>query len=361
MKEFIGCDQHKEYSVFVSMNEAGAVGPAVRVPHDRVAVREFLAKLPPHSDIAIEASGHYYWLVDEMERPGHHPRLAHPLKVKERIGSRRKKTDQEDAGGLAMLLRNGTLPEVWIPPAELRDQREMLRLRMFLSRQRTQVKNRIHGALARYNIQITGDPYSGRWRLQLGDRLAELPEHTRQSVAWQLNALDFVEVQIEDVEKYLEKMMAVMAEADLLKTLPCVGRILSMVLVLEIGKVERFESAEHLASYCGLVPRVKSSGGRTRMGQISSDVNHYLKWAFIEAGNLVVVNQKKLPGSHVLRLYRRVKRKKNHQKAVVAVARHLAEAAYWILKKCEVYQPPQPRRKGADRSFVDARVSAERS
>ena len=66
------------------------------------------------------------------------------------------KTDKLDAGGLAILLRNGTLPEVWIPPSELRDQRELLRLRIFLVRLRTRVKNRIHAALARCNIQITG-------------------------------------------------------------------------------------------------------------------------------------------------------------------------------------------------------------
>jgi hypothetical protein len=65
------------------------------------------------------------------------------------------------------------------------------------------------------------------------------------------------------------------------------------------------------------------------------------------------------------RLYQRIKRKKNHQKAVVAVARHLAEAAYWILKKQEVYRDPQPkpkvpvRSRGCNPSFVDARVSAE--
>ena len=74
-------------------------------------------------------------------------------------------------------------------------------------------------------------------------------------------------------------------------------------------------------------------------------MNQYLKWAFIEAGNLVVIHQQHLAGQHVVRLYQRVKRKKNHQKAVVAVARHLAEAAYWILKKQEVYRDPQPKLK----------------
>jgi transposase len=109
----------------------------------------------------------------------------------------------------------------------------------------------------------------------------------------------------------------VTAEADLLKTMPGVGRILSMVMTLEIGRVERFPSAEQLASYAGLVPRVRSSGGHTRLGQICGDVNRYLKWAFIEGGNMVVVHQKHLPGEHVVRLYQRLKRKKNHQKAVV--------------------------------------------
>src|SRR5437867_13022711 len=116
--------------------------------------------------------------------------------------------------------------------------------------------------------------------------------------------------------------MQVSVEADLLKTLPCVGTVLSMVMMLEIGSVDRFPTAAHLASYAGLVPRVHSSGGHTRLGQICGDVNQYLKWAFIEAGNLVVIHQQHLAVQHVVRLYQRVKGKKNHQKGVVAVARN---------------------------------------
>ena len=97
--------------------------------------REFLGQLPHGSVIALEASGHYGWLVDEMERMGHRPRLANPLEAKRRMG-KPNKTDKLDATGLAVLLRNGTLPEVWIPPGELRDQRELLRMRIFLVRLR---------------------------------------------------------------------------------------------------------------------------------------------------------------------------------------------------------------------------------
>ena len=65
---------------------------------------------------------------------------------------------------------------------------------------------------------------------------------------------------------------------------------------------------------------------------------------FVEIGNLVVVNQRRLAGSHVVRRYQRIRRAKNHQKAVVAVARHLAEAAWWVLTKQEVYREPQGSR-----------------
>jgi hypothetical protein len=65
MEQFIGCDAHKKFSVFVAVNEKGHAGEALRVAHDRQLYREFLARLPAHSAIAVEASGSYSWLVDE--------------------------------------------------------------------------------------------------------------------------------------------------------------------------------------------------------------------------------------------------------------------------------------------------------
>jgi transposase len=282
-----------------------------------------------------------------MERSGHCPKLCNPLEAKRRMGLT-KKTDTLDARGLAILLRNGTLPEVWIPPSGLRDQRELLRCRIFLVRVRTRVKNRIHATLLRYNVQIEGaDLFGVAARRQLGVRLPELPEHSREAIEQELATLDFLNTQIESAEQRLEAIMQVSVEADLLKTLPCVGKILSMVLMLEIGRVDRFPTAAHLASYAGLVPRVHSSGGHTRMGQVCGNVNRNLKWAFVETGNLIVINQRGLAGTHVMRLYQRIKRAKNHQKAVIAVARHLAEAAWWVLTSQEVYREPHGPRQQA--------------
>jgi transposase len=225
---------------------------------------------------------------------------------------------------------------------KLRDQRELLRLRIFLVRLRTRLKNRIHGTLASHNVQVPGaDLFGVAARLELGARLPELPPHSREAIEQELATLDFLETQIESAERRLEAIMKVSVEADLLKTLPCVGPILSMVMMLEIGRVDRFPTAAHLARYAGLVPRVHPSGGHTRMGQVLGNVNRNLKWAFVEAGNLIVINLRRLVGTHVVRLHQLIKRAKKHQKAVVAVGRHLAEAAWWLLTNQEVYREPR--------------------
>src|SRR6516164_8275214 len=197
MEQFIGCDAHKKFSVFVAVNEKGQAGEALRVAHDPVLIREFLSRLPAHSAIAVEASQNYSWLVDEIERAGHRPKLCNPLEAKRRMGLTHK-TDKLDARGLAILLRNGTLPEVWIPPGELRDQRELLRMRIFLVRVRTRVKNRIHGTLARHNVVVPGsDLFGAEARRRLDEHLPELPMHSRGTIQQELKILDSLDTQIE--------------------------------------------------------------------------------------------------------------------------------------------------------------------
>jgi len=124
----------------------------------------------------------------------------------------------------------------------------------------------------------------------------------------------------------------------LLQTMPGVGFILAVVILQEVGDIRRFGSAERFASYCGVTPRVHASGGKVRYGRLRPDTNHYLKWAFSEAANSVAVNRKRYPARHVSGLYSRIRHRKNHAKAVGAVARHLAEATYWILTKGQAYR-----------------------
>jgi len=345
MNYYIGCDAHKKYSVFAGISEAGEIIPAQRVEHDRESYCSFLKSLPPTCRIAVESVGNWYWLVDEMEKAGHMPALVNPAKAKLMMGQLNK-TDKLDARGLAILSRNGTLPAVWIPPGELRDQRELPRMRMAMSQVRTKFKNRIHSTFAKYGITFDEvvDLFGKKGRKLMEKALDQLPPETRLSVQEQLRLLDQVEQSIRQAEKRIGQVIKMDDTMQLLQTLPGVGPILAIVIALEIGSIDRFATAEKLASYAGKVPRVSSSGGKTYYGRVRPDVNHYLKWAFTEAANAIVLQQKRWPDRHVVRLYQRVRKHKGHAKAVTAVGRHLAEATYWMMRNKELYREPGMKR-----------------
>lgn len=342
MKSYFGCDAHKKYSVFASINEAGHRGSCIRVENDRYQFSRFLQTLPPGSPIAVETVGNWYWMIDEMEKARHEPRLTHAGKAKLMMGQINK-SDKLDANGLALLLRNGTLPSVWIPPSELRDQRELPRMRMAMVKVRTLFKNRIHASLSKYAIQIkeVSDIFGAQGRKLMENRLSELPPQTRRSIEEQLKLLDQVKERIKECEKQIEKIIEETPAMRQLMTIPGVGPILATVIAMEIGQIDRFPRAENLASYAGTVPRIKESGGKIRYGRVRPDVNRYLKWALIEAANVVVLHQNRWPESHVVQLYRRIKQRRGHAKAIVAVARHLAEATYWMLTRNEPYKEPK--------------------
>ena len=351
MEYYIGCDAHKKYSVFTGISESGEVIESRRVEHDKAGFRSFLESLPAGCQIAVESVGNWYWLIEEMERAGHKPRLVHARKAKLMMGQINK-TDKLDARGLAILMRNGTLPAVWIPPGEVRDQRELPRMRMAISQVRTKLKNRIHAALVKYGITFegVGDLFGGKGRRLLEECMDELPPETGNTVRAQLWLLDQVDNSIKESERHIHQVIALNEDMQLLKTIPGVGEILSIVIALEIGDINRFSSAERLASYAGKVPRVNSSGGKTHYGRVRPDVNRYLKWAYTEAANAIVLQQHRLGDRHVLRLYKRLYRQKGHAKAVTALGRHLAEATYGILKKKEPYREPKLKQPVSSRT-----------
>jgi len=153
-----------------------------------------------------------------------------------------------------------------------------------------------------------------------------------------LEQLDHTERNIQAIEAQMKELFKQTEQHKLIQTIPGIGFILAVVILQEIGDIGRFSSPERLASYSGVTPRVHASGGKVRYGRLRPDTNHYLKWAFSEAGNSVAVNRKRFPARHVSQLYNRIRGRKNHAKAVGAVARHLAEATFWILTKGESYK-----------------------
>jgi len=343
----IAMDSHKRYSqVCVEELETGRMVCEARIEHRPGAIRQFLRRWEPGSPVAVETIGNWYWIVEEIEAAGQEPRLVNARRAKLMLGCINK-TDKLDARGLNRLQQTGTLPTVWIPPGVLRDHRELPRTRMVFAQQRTRLKNRIHSVLDKYGLgwkfEEISDLFGRQGRRVLEEVKKELPSQTRYTLGILLRQLDGVEAEIRRLEKRMRKVFSRTETVRRLMSLPGIGFILAVVLAQEIGSIERFSTAEKLAGYAGVVPRVHSSGGKTRYGRLRTDVNHYLKWAYAEAGNSVAVNRVVKAERHVSRLYNRIRARRGHSKAVGAVARHLAEASYWVWKKQCMYQEPPSR------------------
>jgi transposase len=341
MKEYISFDSHKHYTLVERETIKTRRAVQCRIGHYPGSIRGYLSRCKPGTAVAVEAIGNWYWIVDEIEQAELRPLLVHPRKAKLMMGMFNK-TDKLDVHGLNMLQRSSTLPTVWIPPGELRDLRELTRTRMFISQHRTRLKNRILATLAKYGLLVVGhsDAYGQKAREELNRLIAKLPHQTKYVTEMLLEQLDFVEQQIQKQEEGLQALVKITPEMDLLMSLPGIGVILAAVIALEIGDVRRFPSAEHLASYAGTTPRVHSSGDKVRYGRLRPDVNRYLQWAFVEAANSVALNHTRRSERHVSQLYRRLRQRRGHGKAIGAVARHLAEASFHVLSKKESYRDP---------------------
>ena len=337
----IAFDAHKQYTWALVEDEKGKVLREQRISHRKGALIEFLAGCEAGSAVAVETVGNWYWIADEIEAAGMVPRLVHAGKAKAMSGSINK-TDKLDVRGINRLQRSGTLPTVWIPPRGLRDARELPRTRMVLVGQRTRLKNRIHANLAKYGAtsREATDLFGVRGRVVLGERIRELPSQTRYATERLVEELEHLQLQIEGFEERMAELFRDTEDLELVETLPGVGFILGVVILMEVGDVRRFPSASQLAAYSGMTPRVHASGGRVRYGHTRSDVNHYLKWAYAEAANATAIHRRRHAQWHVSRLYERVRHRSGHQKAIGAVGRHLAEATYWILRKGEPYRDP---------------------
>lgn len=349
----IAFDSHKRYSQVCVQSQEGKIVCEGRVEHSKGSICKFLTDFDEGSPVALETVGNWYWIVDEIEAAGMLPRLVHAHKAKLMMGSVNK-TDKLDARGLNRLQQVGTLPEVWIPSAEIRDKRELARTRMIFGRERTRLKNRIHSVFDKYGLsgEFNGisDIFGSKGKSVMGQVVSQLPPETERMTSLLLEQLDVTCGHIAMIEKRMKEVFRETEEVKRLMSIPGIGFILAVVIAGEIGDIERFSGPSRLASYSGTVPRVHSSGGKTRYGKLRNDVNHYLKWAYSEAGNSTAVNHKRLPERHTSRLYKRIRDKKGHAVAVGAVARHLAEASYWVLKKDEDYR--EPKRKGDSQKAV---------
>jgi transposase len=225
-----------------------------------------------------------------------------------------------------------------------------------LRRHQSAFKNRIHGMLNQYGLKNwveeeddvdVHDWFAKKAQDHLMKAIEQLPSATQEATRQQWLAMQDLERRIKSLEGSMEVRMGKLGWLRRLQTIPGVGKILGATIWVEIGDVRRFPAAQHLARYAGLVPQMQSSGGKTWRGPTPRDCNHYLKWAFVEAANTIAAHESKWENKHIhaVGLYRRVKATtKLSGKAKVAVARHLAEATWWILTRKKDYCEPTSAR-----------------
>ena len=149
---FVGFDLHKRYITVCALSAEGEIIAEVRqLATSLEAILAWLALLPGPITVGVEATLYWEWLTTRLAARDIAVKVAHAFRVK-LIWQARAKTDPIDARKLAELLRVNLLPAIWIPDAATRERRQLLRVRAFLVRERTQLKNRIHGHLTSENL-----------------------------------------------------------------------------------------------------------------------------------------------------------------------------------------------------------------
>ena len=325
----IGLDLHKRYITACAMTEDGEIlAEQRRVVPEVAALEAFFVGLPAPLTVAMEATLYWAWLHDHLVARGITVQVAHAYQVK-LIWQARAKTDPIDARKLAELARTHLLPTVWVAGPELRGQRKLLRGRAYLVRLRTSVKNRIHGHLMAENCRTAvTDVYGKAGRAWLAT--LPLPVATRLQVDLLLEVIDALNVRLKRMDRDVARHEPLALQ---LQTVPGIGVFGAMLLLAEIGSIERFASSHELAAYAGLVPSTHSSGGKTAHGTVGRAGNRWLKWILIEA-----VQALKLAPGPIGAQYQRLLRAKGKQKATVAAARKLCGYLFWMLKEGWTYE-----------------------
>jgi len=337
---FIGIDQHKHYSMVAVINPGGAKLIEEKLYHsDIVGLTKFFSQFPSAAtEIALEATGFWYWLYDLLESLHLKVKLAHPLKVK-LIAESTIKTDKIDAYVLANLLRTGYLPTSYIPSKDIRNHRELLRHRIVLVYERTSLKNRIASVLSKLGINkevcnlyskegkswLRGLNLSDPYQLEINNYLELIEKLTDMAVG---------------LDKQIKKYLIKDERAKYLMSIPGIGEYTAYLLLAEIGEIDRFNSAKKLASYAGLVPSVNQSGQHLYFGRITKQGDTYMRYGAVESSHVAVRFDEGFG-----QRYRLLKSKKGSAVAITAIARDLIEVVYYVLKEKRNYYYKYPKVK----------------
>ena len=329
--KYCGIDLHSNNSVVVISDETDQMLYSKRLPND---LMQILAALEVHraelSGVVVESTYNWYWLVDGLQAAGYRVHLANTTAIKQYDGLKHR-GDESDARHLAQLLRLKLLPEGHIMPKGARAVRDLARKRMQLVQHRTTQILSIENGVSRH----TGGHISSNnvKRLQEIDlEKMQLGDMQTLGIKANIAVMQTLQEQIDSLEKVLAKHCRTEPGYRLLKSVDGIGEVLSTVILLETGDINRFAGVGNYASYCRCVGSRHESNGKKKGEGNTKNGNRYLAWAFVEAANFAVRYCEP-----ARRFYQKKKAKRNSTVAIKAVAHKLARACYHILKNKETF------------------------
>jgi len=278
--------------------------------------------------IAVECMFSWYWVSDFCEDNNIGFILGHALYMKAIHGGKAK-NDKIDSYKIASLLRGGTFPKAYVYPKEMRSTRDLLRRRMHLVRKRGELQAHIHNTNIQYNHPEIKKNLRYKSNRKLVEGRFEDPD-VQRSVDLDVKMIDFYDHQLSSVECYLLKNTKIHNYQNymLLKSVPGIGDILSMVILYETHDIGRFPRVQDFASYARLIKCKAESAGKTYGTSGAKIGNAHLKWAFSEAAVLF------LRGNPAAKKYvDKLTKKHNKGKALSILAHKLGRAVYFMLKR----------------------------
>jgi len=331
---YTGFDLHSTNTFVGIIDEGGARLWKKKLRNDPSLISETLR--PFKKDIVgivVESTYNWYWLVDLMMEEGYQVHLANPSRVQQYSGLKHG-DDEDDAFWLAEMLRLKILPEGFIYPKEQRPLRDLLRKRGHLVRLRTSLILSLQNILAR---NMGTKMKTNRMKALRTDHVTPLlAGNDDLSLAGRVSkdAIDALTRQITAIEVVVEKKMNLRRPYDLLLSMPGVGRVLALTIMMETGPIDRFADVGNYASYCRKVPAGRFSNDKKKGTNNRKNGNKYLSWAFAEAGELA-----RRFDSEARAYYDRKRRRTNAPIAHSALSHKLARAAYYIMRDGVPFMP----------------------
>ena len=324
----IGIDVHKRLVNITEMEEDGTVRENYEIDNSEESWNRFTEKyISTKPEIALEQSTSGKYVARLLRDKGFSVHPADPVKLA-LIYNSPKKNDREDSYKLAKLLRLGELPEVHLPSEYSDGLKSLVRYRKSLGEEVTMIKNRIHALLTMHGITIDATDIFGRKGFrEIEESFPKLKENERIVMEDMLKRL----ADLIDREREMENRIALAVKNDqrikLLMTIPGINVYSAAVIISEIDDISRFKSKEKFASYAGLVPRQDQSGDRDIRGHISKRGPSMLRFVLVTASHTAIKRSRRLRAKY-LSIVRRVGR----NRAIVAIARILAELIFTMLK-----------------------------